>query len=67
MSFQKVRIGKGFIIKLEIKDQDGSKLEEWTNMLVDFPKVYNIIKSKYGLIEETKVVKDKDLDWVLKR
>lgn len=68
MTFKKVRMGTGMISRLEIKDESGAKLEEWTNMLEDFPKVSKIIVKKYGLedlVEGRVKKKDQDLDWGL--
>ena len=65
MGFQKVRMGRGFISSLQIKDESGAKVDEWTSMLCDFPKVYSTIKNKYGLLDLIEQ-KDKDLDWAKK-
>ena len=61
LSLLKVRYNSGKeICKIKIEKDDGSTLEKWTVMLEDFPKVYRILKKKYGF---KSLSVGKEFDW----
>ena len=61
MTLLKVRYNSGKeICKVKIEREDGALLENWTIMLEDFPKLYKILKKKYGF-ESANI--GRDLEW----
>jgi hypothetical protein len=66
LSFNKVRLGVNEIFEVIVKDSNGRKIEEWKCMKDDFPRVVQILFTKFGLsIIAKELKKNKDLDWAI--
>lgn len=68
MGFDKIRQGKEEIFILVVESPEiinGKKeRERWTVMKKDFPKLIDMIATKYGLDINTRKQDNKDLEWL---